>query len=496
MKRMLGIVSMVLTGLLTCNAIAQRSADIKPVKLTAPELRKVRWQSLDKKVFYAVVDTKGRIWFLRKDQDEEHAQFVCANAPGVNLMLPNNYRILRVDGANRFWIVSRDELWHFDLNTFSKVVKKTKGLFEADKTTGWPLCHPGQVYMDHSSKRVYCHDHTGIHVLDGKQWTFKKWPAEVLGAAGKVDMAAATLHSVEAPGGLAVFWATGDLLKGFWTHDGGLWKHYSSKTDRNMDDITAIVPMERGFVLVCGKSRDAFVVDLASGVSRTVPDTAGIIAQLMRLGHKDPKISAAAKRAVQDMVRADSKKITESAGFISDGKLRKLAMSVIKNTPRERTKTTKTPPAPGLPLRNAHLIAHNSRGDALLTWTADGKKKMGVLRTDGKIVETPAKMSLEMSRPSHQSRLIAHDGSIIIATRRLWKWNGQKFTALCDKQFDAKIELLGVDRSGRIFMEAERTGDYVRAMCDPRYKGVEGSGVVGPAVIETLTVPIQLQLRD
>ncbi|GAG51973.1 unnamed protein product, partial [marine sediment metagenome] len=119
---------------------------------------------------------------------------------------------------------------------------------------------------------------------------------------------------------------------------------------------------------------------------------------------------------------------------------------------------------------------------------ADGRKKMGILRANGKIVSAPAKMSLEMRRRPDQIHVTTDDGSIIIVTRRLWKWNGREFTLLCDDALKGKIELLGVDRFGRVFMEVE-DNDYVRAMCDPRYKGVEGAGVVGSNAIE-IEIPV------
>ncbi|GAG48908.1 unnamed protein product, partial [marine sediment metagenome] len=218
--------------------------------------------TFDKNVHYVVVDAKRRPWFLLKDEKYEHAQYVCPEVPDAHLMLPVAYRTIGVDVANRFWLATYDGLFYFDLNNFRKVTKEIKGLFTKDPDTNWPMYHPGQVYLDHSSGRVYCHDLAGIHVFDAKQWTFRKWPADVLGSTGKVDPAAARFQAVEGPGGIAIFWAAGDRLKGFWTHDGKLWKHYSAKSNRNLRDITAVVPMSRQFVLVCAESQNAFVVDL------------------------------------------------------------------------------------------------------------------------------------------------------------------------------------------------------------------------------------------
>ncbi len=477
MRRTLGIVTLLVVSLAVCGA-PPVIKQTPPVKLSAPELHKVRWQTFDKKVRYAVIDARGRTWFMRKDQDDKHAQFICADVPGAHLMLPNNYRTLRVDRANRLWMISKGEIWCFDLNTHRRVVKKIPGLFAADTTTGWPGYRHGQIYLSHSSKRVYCHDFTGIHVFDGKVWAFNKWPADLLVGSGKVDLKSAQLQAVEAPGGLAVFWSRAGSLNGFWTHDGRLWRHYSSKSDRRLRDITAIVPISQRFVLVCSASKDAFVVDISSGAALAMPDTTAIVRQLIRLGDKDPKISAAAKSAVHKMVRINAKKVTEAAEFLSDPKLRKLAMSVIRNTPGEETKRSKTPPGPGRPLRNARLIVRNLRGDALLTWAKGDQDKMGVLTAGGKIVETPGNMSLEMHRHPDQCRITTPDGSIIMVTQRLWKWDGREFKLLSNESLECvQIELLGSDKSGRIFMEVEGPNEWVRAVFDARYKGVEGSGV-------------------
>jgi len=465
-------------------------------KMPAPQLHKVRWQSFDKTVDYAVVDAKGRPWFLLKDKEEKHPQYVCPEVPEAHLMISGGFRTFGVDAANRFWIAKIEGLYYFDLNNFRKVTKELKGLFTADPDTGWPMYHPGQLYWDHSSGRVYCHDRTGIHVFDSKQWTFKNWSAEVLGSAGKVDLAAAKFQAVEGPGGIAIFWAPGDHLKGFWTHDGKLWRHYSSKTNRTLGDITAMVPMSRKFVLVCSASQNAFVVDLTSGASAAVPETAVIITHLMRLGHKDPKVVAEAKRIVQEMSRANSKKVTEAAGFIGDARLKKMAMSVIRDTPRGGGgKRSDLPPGPKCQLRSGRLIVRTPAGDALLTWVAEGRKKMGVLRTNGKIVSAPAKMSLEMRDQPAESCQITADGSIIVATGRLWKFSRREFKLLCDESVTAKIKLLGVDRFGRVFMESSGDG-YVRAMCDPRYKGIEGAGVVTGSPVELEVPLIPIRTRD
>jgi len=450
----------------------------KSPKLPAPQLHKVRWQTFAEQVNYVVIDAKRRPWFLVKDGELEHPQYVCPEVPGAHLMLPGNYRTIGVDIANRFWLATNDGLFYFDLNNLRRYDKEIKGLFSEDPDTGWPMYHPGQLYFDHSSARVYCHDYTGMHVFDGKRWTFHKWPAEILGSTGKVDHAQAGFQAVEGPGGIAIFWAAGDRLKGFWTHDGKLWRHYSSKSNSALRDITAVIPMSRGSVLVCVKSHNAFMLDLSSGASAAVPETKVIINHLMRLGHKDAKVRDEAKKVVREMVLADAKKVTEIAGFITDAKLRKQALAVIADTRRGGGKRSDIPPGPKRPLRGARLIVRNSRGEALLTWTVAGRKKMGILHPNGKIVPAPQKMSTETRRRLDQVHVTATDGSIIIVTRRMWKWNGREFTLLCSEWVTAKTELLGIDRFGRIFMEAS-SNDYRRAMCDPRYKGVEGAGVVG-----------------
>jgi len=466
-------------------------------KMSAPQLREVRWQTFDKKVDYAVVDAKGRTWFLLKDKKEKHPQYVCPDVPDAHLMLSGCFRTFGVDAQNRFWIAKLEGLYYFDLNDFRKVTKELKGLFTEDPDTGWPMYHPGQFYWDHSSGRVYCHDRTGIHVLGSRRWTFRKWPAEVLGSTGRVDLAGAEFQAVEGPGGIAIFWAIGDRLKGFWTHDGTLWRHYSSKTNPALRDITAVVPMSRRFVLVCSVSQNAFVVDLASGASTAIPETAVIITHLMRLGHKDPKVRAEAKGTVREMSRVNSKKITEVAGFIDDARLRKTALSVIRNTPRGggQSKQSDIPPGPKCQLLGGRLIVRTPAGDALLTWIADGRKKMGVLLTGGQIVSAPTTMSLKMrDRPAESCRATA-DGSIIISTGRIWKFSGRKFKLLCDESVTAMIKLLGVDRFGRVFMESP-ANCYVRAMCDPRYKGVVGAGIVTARPVKFEIPDIQIQTRD
>ena len=215
----------------------------------------------------------------------------------------------------------------------------------------------------------------------------------------------------------------------------------------------------------------------------------------MRLDDKDPKVRAAAKDMVEAMTRSDPRKVSESAGYISDDKLRKLAMSVINNAPRDQSAHRKIPPGPKHPLHQARLIVRNAKGDALLTWIEGGRKKMGVLTAGGKIVEAPKTMGVEMHRRPDQSCLTTSDSSIVIVTDRLWKWDGRKFTPLCDESLEcANVELLGADKSGRIFMEVEGgSNDYVRAMFDARYKGVEGTGVVNQSA-EAPDIP--LKTRD
>ena len=492
MNRKLGITTSLLMALLVCRtAIAQttlpfRGAVPKPPvggsapRLVGPQMRKVRWLSFTDEVNYAVVDARRRTWFLMKDKDGKHAQYVCPEVPKVQLVLPVEYRTLGVDAADRFWLATCGGLFYYDLKTGRKVVKNFKGLFASDPDTGWPSYHPGQVYWSHSSGRVYCHDVTGVHVFDGKQWTFRKWSAEVLGDGGRIDLAAAKMQAVEAPGGLTIIWAAGDRLKGFWTHDGKVWRHYSSKSQRVLGDLTAVVPMSRQFVLICSKSKNAFVLDLASDTATAVPDTVVIINHLMQLEHKDPKIRAKAQAIVREMAIANSKKVTEAAGFIASEKTRKLALSFIAKVPLPKERRVKMPPGPNLALRDARLIARNSRGEALLTWFVGDGKKMGVYKPGAKVVEAPEKMSLEMGRRPDQSYAIAGDGSIVILTKRLWKWDGREFKLLCEEMLECvQVELLGIDAEGRIFMEAEGASDYVRSVCDPRYKGVEGTGLFG-----------------
>ena len=439
-----------------------------PVNLDLPALQEVRWQVFEEQVNYVVVDPKGRPWFCVKDKDYGNPQYVCHEAPGRHLHLRGAWLTLRVDTANRFWIATYGALYYFDLDTYRKVSKELQGLFGAD---GWPTVHSGQIWLGHSSARAYCHDYTGMHVFDGKTWSFHEWPADVLGAAGKIDLAKANFQAVEGDAGLTFIWARKNHLKGFWTHDGKLWRHYSSRRRPELAKLTAVVPMPKGFALICREDGKAFALDLKSGGSTAVPRTAEILHYLIRLGSKDPKIRGQAERVIAEIALLDRKKVEEASGFLAEKELRDRAMQVIRNAGTGRKiSPNPVPQLPKLPLQGAELVVRTRTGDALLVWKSDGKTHMGILRPDGKIVETPPAMSLEFKRPYDEVVRKTADGGITILANGFWRWAGGKFARLSGDSFDLDAKLLGTDSLGRIYLEAVKN-EHRRVKFDPRHKG-------------------------
>ena len=369
-------------------------------KLKPPKIGKVRWQTFEKWVDYVVADAKGRTWLLLKDKGGDFPQYVCHEAPDVHLQLRGGFLTLGVDKANRLWVATYGRLYCWDLNTYKKLTKPLEGFFPARVSDGWPIVHPGQVWVGHSAARVYCHGPRGVHVLDGGQWSYHRWRQAERAGPGVVNLAAANLQHVEGADGLTFTWGDGDCLQGFWTHDGHVWRHYSSKRIKPLAKLTAVVPVTKTFALVCTTDRPAFPLDLTAGASSVPPTTAAILAQLLRLGSKDAQTRAAAEKAVMEMADVAGDKVAEAASFLTDGRLRHRAAELVRKADEaSRSRPASRPTAPKDPLYGARLLARTPRGDALLTWQADGRTRMGVLRPNRKIVETPPAMPIKSRRP-------------------------------------------------------------------------------------------------
>jgi len=284
----------------------------------------------------------------------------------------------------------------------------------------------------------------------------------------------ANFQAVEGDAGLTFICARKNHLKGFWTHDGKLWRHYSSGRCPDLAKLTAVIPMPKGFALICREDGRAFALNLKSGASMVVPRTAEILQCLIRLGSKDPKIRGEAGRVIAEIALLDRKKVEEAAGFLAEKELSDRAMQVIRNAGTGRKiSPSPVPRLPKLPLQGAELVARTRTGDALLVWKSDGKTHMGILRPDGKIVETPPAMSLEFKRPYDEVVRKTADGGITILANGFWRWDGGKFARPSGDTFNLDAKLLGTDSLGRIYLETVKN-EYRRVKFDPRHKGPSG----------------------
>ena len=451
--------------------------EAEAVKLAPPALKDVRWQTFDVAVDYVTVDAAGRAWFLVKDEHLQHPQYVCHDAPGLRLALPQTFRSLGADAIGGLWVACPGELWRWDPKTGKRTSKPLEGLFPAGGENNWPTVHPGQVWLGHSAGRVYCHGPQGVHVLAGEQWSYHAWPADALPAAGAVDLAKAGIRHVEGPDGLVLIYGQADALGGFWTHDGRIWRHYSSRRNRTLAGLTAVLPWGKGHSLVCTADGDAFVLDLASSASVTPPKMADILAQLVRLDSTDPAARAEAERAVVDMALAAGEKVAEAAGFLADDALRRRAEEVIRQAgARRRQVEAGRPPSPKQPLRSAVLVARTRQGDALLEWKHDQQKRLGVLRPDGTVVATAPDMLVQFRGSYDESVLVLPDGRMLILAINLWLWEQGKFRHFIDEVFDLDGKVLGMDRQGRLFFELIDQ-EYRRVKLDGRFGSGRGKSV-------------------
>ena len=453
---------------------AQEAEGAKPAP---PVLKDVRWQTFDRAVDYVTVDAAGRAWFLVKDEHLRNPQYVCHDAPDLRLPLPETFRCLGADASGALWIACPGELWRWDAKTGKRTTKSLEGLFPPGGEHNWPTVHPGQVWLRHSAGRVYCHDPKGVHVLAGDRWSYHAWPADALPAGGAVDLAKAGIRHVEGRDGLVVIYGRADALGGFWTHDGRIWRHYSSRRTGTLAGLTAVVPWGRGHSVVCAADGDAFVFDLASNASLTPPKMADILAQLVRLGSSDPAARAEAERATVDMAIAAREKVAEAAGFLADDDLRRRAEEVIRRADaRKRQAAADRPPSPKRPLRSALLVARTRQGDVLLEWPDDAQKRLGVLRTDGTVVAAPPDMLVQFRRSYDESVLVLPDGRMLILAINLWLWEKGKFRHFIDEVFDLDGKMLGLDRHGRLFFELSDE-EYRRVKLDTRFGSGRGKNV-------------------
>jgi len=426
-----------------------------------PAIQQLRWQSFPDKVYYVVADRNGRPWFLMVNGEYEKNQYVSEAAPEACFLLPKPYNTLGVDARNGLWVAGAGTLHRFNLNDGSRTERAMEGLFAQRSTDGWPDVTDGQVWTGHSAGRVYVHDRRGVHLHEKGEWSFHAWPEKAIGKPG-VDLKAARFGHSEGPDGIAYIWSTGNQIGGLWSHDGAIWRLYSAAENPKLQSVSAVIPLSRGYALVCREKAPAFRLDLSTGICAGHVPAAVIAEALASLSSKDPNKRGRARQRVAEMVKAAPDKVKEVAGWIAEDAQRRRAMEAIaaaeKNKPHPEPDKASPPPLPELPLEDGRIVLRAPEGGTLMTWKEKGEPRMGVLKANGEVVRTPEGMDLTSDRPYGAKFRLLPGGKFLTATNGLWLWDGKEFRRMFDEDLYARGRFLEIDGEGRVYLWSDDKG--------------------------------------
>jgi len=198
----------------------------------APKLTDEPIQYLDRLYQDGFVDSAGRAWLLvRKiglsdvSRNTAFEYLVCPDLPGKVLEFPAPNIPIGFDTKGRYWDVTRYGLGCTDVATQDFTERELAPGMASDRLPKphppHPQFRPGfsSDMLEHSSGRMYFIDTQGVHVLDGRTWSYqffgrapKKW-ADERGSAARL---------IECPDGTVLTWGS----HGLWSHDGKRWRRH------------------------------------------------------------------------------------------------------------------------------------------------------------------------------------------------------------------------------------------------------------------------------